>query len=366
MLNKADISLFLSYIKSSNERLYNLIQKGQKYINNGISTEADLHIHSTFSDGSFDILQILLMGKLYNLKKIVITDHNTILNGANYLEKLKQDLATLTTPFEKTPDSDKIKFMIKNMPQKIDIEIGCEIACKILDKKTNKYIPIEILAYRSDPIFLQNFIDKYNFSKKTSQTEQLKELMKLCEMQGLVFSKELIVPKGMFATEILCKELIKHEENKKFFMDTHPIVWSIPKLFYKKFCANPTSPFYLDTTKELPLYTDTIDAIISSNGLPFLAHPFLYIYENIDDVKCLLDTLTNTSNIKGFEAYHSEHNTEQIEFIKKYALSKNMLFSGGTDFHNGPRTLLGFGQEKSTLNLTLDMFPWINSERNIL
>ncbi|MDO4283612.1 MAG: PHP domain-containing protein [Clostridia bacterium] len=307
------------------------------YLKKGLKAEADLHVHTTFSDGAFDILDIITLGKMIGLKKIIITDHNTILPAYQYLETMKWFI-----------------------PEGMSIEVGSEIACKIIDNQTGKYVPIEILAYYADPYMLQSFIDRYSFSKGNSQEEQLKELMDMCKKYGLTFSKDLYVPNGKFATEILCLELIKHEENKEFFMKTHPIVWTSPKLFYKKFCANPNSEFYLDTTSGLPGYVDTINAILEAGGIPILAHAFLYIYETQEEVKVLLDKLVATSNIAGFEAYHSAHTYAQREFIAEYAKEKKKMISGGTDFHMGPQTTLGFGKKDMPLELTLDMFSWLN------
>lgn len=319
------------------EFYYKFLENYQKkFLPIGLKPEVDSHIHTTFSDGMFDMLDLIFLGKMIGLKGMVFTDHNTILPGYKYLNTIKQFI-----------------------PEGMMIDIGVEIACKIIDDKTGKYIPIEMLAYHSDPYKLQEFLDKYSFSKDISQEKQLEELMYMCEKCGLVFSRDIIIPKGKFATEMLCLELIKHEENKDFFMNTHPIVWTTPKLFFKKFCANPSSEFYLDTTAGLPTYTDTIDAITDSNGISILPHPYLYIYETQKEVKMLLDKLVNTSKIGGFEAFHSSQNSEQREFIFSYAKKTNKLISGGTDFHSGPETLLGVGKEKLPLELSLDMFSWL-------
>lgn len=325
-------------MKLKKQELYNSIKKdAREYLKKGFKTEVDAHIHTTFSDGMFDIFDIIILSRISGIKKIVITDHNTIYPGYLEVQKLKENFS----------------------PDNISISVGCEIACKIIDDKTRKPVPIEMLAYNVDPVILQSFIDMYKFNNNVSQEEQLSFFTKMCEKHNLTFSKELTVPKGTFATEVLCKELLKHEENKDFFMKTHPIVWNSPKLFYKKFVANPQSDFYLDTTDHLPNYIDTINAIIAAKGVPILAHPFLYIYEEVNEVKALMDKVLYTSDIAGFEAYHSTHTIEEREFISSYAAKHGKLVSGGTDFHSGPETILGFGRKNALLELKLDMFSWI-------
>lgn len=325
-MNKKKQQLYYSFIENLNN----------KYLKLKITPEIDAHIHTTFSDGSFDILDIINMAKIIGLKKLVITDHNTILPAYKYL---------IT-----------ISHMI---PTDIDISIGSEIACKFFDDKYNANIPIEILAYNVNPEKLQYFIDAYPFNKNESQEKHLKMLMNMCIKHDLVFSKDLSIPAGKFATEVLCRELIRHEENKEFFMNTHPIVWTSPKLFFKKFCANPTSEFYIDSTGGIPTYNDTIEAILDCGGIPILAHPCIYIYENYEDVERMMNTILNNSNIAGFEAYHGSHTNFQRELIAKFAKSNDKIVSGGTDFHSGPQTILGFGNLNDPLELKLDMFSWL-------
>ena len=309
---------------NTKKELYeNVIKTGKDYKEMGLHPEVDLHIHTTFSDGKFSIWEILEMADEIDLSHIIITDHNTILPGY----QLYTDLSHL------------ISFAVT-------AEIGSEIACKFLDPTTKKYIPMEILAYHVNPYKLQEFIDSYHFGYSLKvQESQLVTLMEICRKKGLHFSPDLCVPDKMYATEVLCKDLIQREENRDFFMSTCPIVWTTPKLFYKKFCADPKSDFYFDSTEGLPTYEATVDAILASGGIPIVAHPFLYLYQEMTEVELFLDTLFSTSKLKGVEVYHSAHSIEQREFLKNYVKKHGLLFSGGTDFHSGPSTILGFGKE---------------------
>ena len=129
----------------------NLIEKNYK-------PEVDYHIHSIHSDGTFSISEIADMAIYSNLSQIIITDHNTILNGYKELMQIKPKLKNTN----------------------LNINIGSEVACKFQDIYTNKYILVEILCYNIDPCKLQNFIDNYNYFSEDSQEKDLKYLLNVC------------------------------------------------------------------------------------------------------------------------------------------------------------------------------------------
>ena len=293
-----------------------------KYKANGRLTKLDMHIHSDMSDGLFSIPQIISMAKEFGLETIFITDHNTCLEGHQLVSSLNP----------------------KSIGD-LEIHVGAEISTKIEDPITGKFIPIEILSYNADPYKINDFLNKYEFSKNTSQNDQLKILIDICDKLGIKHSDNISVPEGCFSTEILCKDLITFKENEKYFMENCPLAWRSPKLFYKTCVSNPDSDFYIDTTEGMPYYKDTIKAILDAGGLAICAHMFLYSRNSPENVKHLMDYIVSTTEISGFEAYHSSHSEKQRQFIIDYANKHNLLYTGGSDFHSGPQTVLGYGQE---------------------
>ncbi len=313
------------------------IDASQGLLSLGYQTEYDHHIHTKYSDGSFSLRQIIELAKKSGLKRIVITDHNKILDCSNELKTIpKEELGALK------------------------VFVGCEIACKVLDQSSGVYIPIELIYYGPHPENIQSFIDQYHYGM-VPQDEQLQFLISKCDKHHLKHSENLQVPEGMFATEYLCKDLIKYPENKAFFDATHPIVYNMPKLFFKKFCIHPSSDFYIDTTKNLPLVTDVADMALANGGITIVAHPCLYIYETQNEVLAFLDNLLKTSKTAGIEVFHSSHTFEQRQYLYEFAKQHNLLIGGGSDFHSGPRTVIGFGQTDMPLSLCGHDFDWIEN-----
>lgn len=301
----------------------------------GYQTECDYHIHTKYSDGSFALKEIIELAKRSRLKRIVITDHNNILACSNELKTIsKEELGSLK------------------------VFVGSEIACKILDQATGMYIPIELLYYGPHPENIQAFIEQYNYNM-LPQDEQLQFLIAQCDKHHLKHSENLQVPSGMFATEYLCKDLIRYPENKAFFDSTYPIVYDAPKLFFKKFCIHPSSDFYIDTTKNLPIATDVANMALANGGITIVAHPCLYIYENKDEVLQFLNYMLKISKISGIEVFHSSHTFEQRDYLYQFAKQYNLLISGGSDFHSGPQTVIGFGRKNQILSLSGPDFDWI-------
>ena len=310
---------------------------GKELLALGHQTECDHHIHTKYSDGSFTLREIIKFAQNSNLKRIVITDHNKILECSNELKSIsKEDLGDLK------------------------VFVGSEIGCKILDQTTGVYIPIELIYYGPNPENVQSFINQYHY-EMVPQDEQLQFLIAQCNKHNLKHSENLQMPKGMFATEYLCKDLIKYSENKAFFDATHPIVYTSPKLFFKKFCIHPSSDFYIDTTKKLPLVTDVANMALENGGTTIVAHPCLYIYENKDNVLSFLNYVLTTSKTAGIEVFHSAHTFEQRAYLYEFAKQHNLLIGGGSDFHSGPDTIIGFGRRNQVLSLSGNDFDWIEN-----
>ena len=94
-----------------------------------VKADVDFHIHSTNSDGIFNISEITEMALCSNTSHIIITDHNTILNGYKELSN--------------------IKYLIPK--DKLKINIGVEVACKFFDTKYNTILKLLCKAQTKKP-----------------------------------------------------------------------------------------------------------------------------------------------------------------------------------------------------------------------
>jgi len=76
-----------------------------------------------------------------------------------------------------------------------------------------------------------------------------------------------------------------------------------------------------------PDVREIIDLIHSAGGLAVMAHPAAYHNE------ALMEELTAEGRLDGIEVWHPSHSQTQIEQLEDFAGAKQLLMTGGSDFH---------------------------------
>jgi predicted metal-dependent phosphoesterase TrpH len=240
--------------------------------------KADLHIHSTFSDGSESIEKIILMAKGKGLDGIAVTDHDTL----SHIERIPTDAG-------------------------IRVIGGIEIsACH---RKTNTRA--HILGYNIQ-----------NHDIVTALTQPFLEARdKNSEKQA-----EILIQAGF---QIDMEKLAR--AGGKYLYKQHIIDW----LVATGQVSDMYGDFYRKTFKRGGIcafaveYIDVFEAVYaikSAGGLAVLAHPgqqrnFRLIPEL---VKVGLD---------GLELNHHAHDEECRETIRHYANRHGLFLTGGSDYH---------------------------------
>lgn len=256
----------------------------RKYIN--------MHIHTSASDGEYDIRELYQMIKKTDLKTISITDHDTI---------------------------DAYKTLKEMNVHHINIINGCEFSSKpIIDTYGSR---LHILGYDMD---LQNQYLLYLLSQKRRNNYHNFFLLleELKTDYNIHFSKEeidKIFKKKDFGRPDIALLLIKHRYVKN--MDEAFSKYLIP-VFEK------TKPFRKCFSPE-----EIFDVIKNAGGCISIAHIISNKF-NENQLDHFLNYIKN-KNVDAIELYHPSHNSSYrkylLEKIKKY----DFLISGGTDYH-GP------------------------------
>lgn len=293
----------------------------------------DLHIHSNHSDGTYSVKEILQEAEKRQLDMISITDHDTI---KAYYE------------LEKINIKDYYSGKLIN---------GCEMKC------TYQGTPIEILGYGIN-------IDKFKKSKKLCnlqekylniQKEYLEYIKQVGKKIGLIFNQDIDVDitKMQYACDIFEKELIKYDENIEI-LEKHNI--SMKPNFYRAEQCNPNSIFYIDETKSFPTIEEIIEEIHNVNGMTFLAHAYIYPFENTIEI---VEDIIKETKIDGIECMYSYFTEEQTESLVKLCEKYKKYMSGGTDFHgaNRPDTQMGVGKGNMKIDNKL-VKNWIDKIQN--
>lgn len=245
----------------------------------------DLHIHTTYSDGTFSPEMVVDTAVECGLDVIALTDHDNILS-----HKVAND------------------YVKKN---NIEIEIipGVEI------NTIYKGYEVHILGYFMDT----NNTDFQNLMKsqqeaRVRQTNEIIELLNKKAGIRIKFEdiKSLVAEGGSIGRPHIARA-ITNAGGVNNVMEA-----------YAKY-INDSSNVYVQRKTVSP--HDACEIIYDAGGIPVFAHP---IDVEISDE--LAKDLTSYG-LRGIEAYHRKHSPAMIEHYSSLAEKYGLIITGGSDFH---------------------------------
>ena len=259
----------------------------------------DLHIHTTYSDGTYSVKEILKEAQEKKLEVISITDHD---NVKAYKEIGKIDVNNFYSG---------------------KIITGCEFKCVLPEYN----LPIEILGYEFEVSIVEKFLDSHNNMEK--QSKYLEHLKSVEKRIGLTFDENIKVnlERAEYASLIFEREINKYEKNKQILLENGI---NITTNFYRDAQSNKNSIFYIDEKNDYVQPDEIIDLIHKAGGKSFLAHPYIYRVNNVLE---MAQTLINNYNIDGLECYYSLFTQQQTNDLVELCKKNKLYRSGGTDFH---------------------------------
>ena len=270
----------------------------------------DLHMHSGYSDdGEFKPSVLVQMCKDAGLKYIAVADHNSVKGVEEAVNKGEELGVKVITA----------------------IEIDC----------TYEGVNLHVLGYYID-YNLKEFGElEENILEQEKKASP--ERLRLVEETGIYVNRDKlskIAKNGIIIGEDIAEASVYEPENKD-----NPLIK--PYLEGGSRSDNPYVNFYWDICAQgKPAYVpvhfislkEAVDLINKAGGIPILAHPG----NNIHEDKKLLDGILD-SGVKGMEVYSSYHSSEQIEFYRNEAESRNCLMSCGSDFHGKIKPAIELG-----------------------
>ena len=286
-----------------------------------------MHTHTKHSDGSSTTEELLREAEKIGLTHLSITDHNTI--------EAYNDLKDYTT---------KMQFKGK-------IVTGVEITT------TYKGETIEILGYNFDLNKMKNFLNENVLTFEEKQLKEFELIKNRYRKIGVIFDEKNIKfnPKIESSRVAFVKEIKKYPKNNKFFLYEDSLKTDTG--FTRNEIYNPKSPLYVDESSLFPSLEKTIDMIHESNGLAFLAHTYAYS-PNI--AKELLNIIKNY-DLDGLECFYTTFTEEQTKYLLNLCKERNMLISGGSDYHGTRKTNHNLGCGNNNLNIDDTYIKnWIN------
>ncbi len=251
--------------------------------------KADLHCHTTLSDGSLGIEETIAQAKRYGIDCFAITDHDTLASSSRSVILGERYGVKMIPAVEfSTYDSarkSKAHIICYNPAKPDRLEGLCLRTCE-LRKKRGKQMAMKVLE--KYPITLESILRYATGSKVIFKCHIMHALMDYgytTDLYGQVY-EELFNPQTG-----LCSEEVSTD------MQDYPEVHFVLELIH------------------------------SAGGIAVLAHPA--VFNNYE----LLCELAQSKKIDGVEIWHQSADEQQREQLLKIAKEYNLITTGGSDFH---------------------------------
>lgn len=252
----------------------------------------DLHLHSTFSDGTLPPAELLQEAARLQLEAIALTDHDT-------LEGIPEFLAAAAA-------------MPPGSPQAIP---GIELACSL-----EEYGEIHIVG-----LYLQNLepLETILASVRRWRMQRNRQMIRNLQNAGLPITEE---------------DVLQAQDNSRGTLG-RPHMAKV--LVEKSICKNAQDAFDRYLRRNKPGYAERkkltaaqgIAAIHAAGGIAVWAHPMTRHVSNLK-VEVLLAQLKD-EGLDAVEAYYPDHTRGNTVLLQELASHLDLAVSGGSDFHGG-------------------------------
>ncbi|MGI6364504.1 MAG: PHP domain-containing protein [Bacillota bacterium] len=249
---------------------------------------ADLHLHSTASDGNLSPRDLVGMAKAKGFAVVALTDHDTT-QGLDEALTAGRDLSIQVVP-------------------------GIELSTETQGQE------VHILGYYIDhgDAALQQVLSQL----KQARAKRIKEMVSRLQQLGFTLTWEEVREAARGASSIGRPHVAQVMVEKGH-------AGSMAEVFAN--WIGPDRPAFVPRYKLSP--ARAVEIIHSAGGLAFLAHPGL-LTGGIEWVENLL-----ALPLDGIEVYHSEHSEAQTKEFLALARANNLHISGGSDCHGRPHEI---------------------------
>ena len=285
----------------------------------------DLHIHSKFSDGQFDIKQLVELSRANGVGLISITDHDDIRSSL----ELKNNSDIKETEYVN----------------------GVELSSFI--KLNNRIIRLHILGYGYDEENeeLQNKL----LGKRNLRTHVNKEYLVKLMHEFPYLSNELLEKVQCDKYIRLSRLIEKYLNNERLSNDQLNDV--------KKYLDN-NRPIYPNYEFEA---LESLQIIRNANGYSVLAHPYQYRL-NVNEEIALLKLLKE-NGLVGLEKYHSGDTSSGMILQEMMCDKFNLEWTLGSDFHedhDDHGNQIGYGKNNNLCKSSCSLIKTLRRNGKVL
>ena len=275
----------------------------------------DLHVHSTFSDGTDTPTALVAMAEEKGLGAIALTDHNTVAGLPEFLNAAEGKSVRAIAGTELSTDYNGIELHI-----------------------------LGLFLRQEHFVQITDLLEDYRFRKEQSNVDLVAKL----NAKGFSIDYDRIknsTPEGQVNRALIAAELTRLGYTE-----------SIQDAFKK--LLSPKCGYYVPPTRPDPFAT--IRFIKSLGAVAILAHPFLNLNEG-----SLREFLTRAvpCGLDAMETLYSTYDEQTTALAERIADEFGILPSGGSDYHgkNKPHIQMGIGQ--GNLAIPQEIVPALETYR---
>jgi hypothetical protein len=244
----------------------------------------DLHCHTTLSDGSLGIEEVILQAKRMNLDYLAITDHDT-LSSSNRAHILGE---------------------------RYGVNIIPAVELSAWDKKRNK--KVHILCYAPQkPDRLEGLCLKSCSIRTECAKDMISKVMERYPIPSDAVRMYTKGSKSIFKQHIM-RALCNYGYATELYGELNSRLFSYPD----GECL---------VQREYPDVNFVVDLIHSSKGVAVMAHPHLFGNED------LMDELIEKGKLDGIEVFHYSADSDMQKALFEKCRENNLIATGGSDFH---------------------------------
>lgn len=274
----------------------------------------DLHTHTNASDGSLTPEELIRYAITKDLCVIAVTDHDTTAG----LDAAIAEAERINTDAEEC--------ILRVIP-------GIELSASYKGKD------VHILGYQIDyhNAAFQNTLHKIQTSRIARNQEMME---RICKIGFEITEQELqerfgdaVITRAHYAICMVERGFINDKEEA-----------------FQKY-LNRGCPCYVP--KNTISAKEAIDLILSVNGKPVLAHPFMYKL-SLNEIKSMVADLKDFG-ILGLEAIYSANKWNEEMHVRQMAKQHGLFITGGTDYHGLAKPTLDLGVGYGNMKIPVEV-----------
>lgn len=269
---------------------------------------ADLHTHSTFSDGLLSPSELIRLAESTGLSAVALTDHDTV----EGLEEFRQAAANAA----------------------ITAIDGIEISAYFLDQ------PVHILGYGIDPA--HPVLRRELLHMQRIRLERNERMRKRFAALGIPIREEELMASGQgqigrphFARLLVAREIVSSNEEA-----------------FARFLKKNGAAY---VAKEKYPAAKAISCIRQAGGVAVLAHPWCTV-NSLTTLPAMINRLMDIG-LQGIEVFYPSHPQPVQHKLLELAEKLHIVITGGSDYHGGERAESLANREASTYLLPDHLLP---------